>query len=136
IANQTTKGTKFGWQKGKSSPLGQGGMSPTRGSLIGDYMLNQTNPAFKYVVDFLNASQERPFDVLDQTLQQVVPLFTSDVFDAAESDHYVAAAFAGLLASIGIGAQTYEKGDYGRPTITPHIERAIPGFKSPTIGGK
>lgn len=128
----------FGSSKRSSlKPFGATQLSPTRWSLPGTYMANQMNPTAALIKDMLRATQKQPVDLSDRALQLVLPMFATDIADAAKEDEYVAAEFAPFISSTGGGVQTYEKGDFGKPKITPFINQVL-GTKVPTvkIGGR
>ncbi len=95
------------------------------------------NPMTRYVVDLIGATKREPFDLTDRTLQLALPMFVDDIAQAAKEDDTVMQVFSGLFGSAGIGGQTYDKGGFGKPTITPAIE-SLTGMEVPTVtfGGK
>lgn len=116
---------------GKFTPFGKSRMSEDRWSLPGRYLMNQANPSLSFVKDILKATQDQPFDVSDRVLQMAAPMYATDFADAMNEDQDTAAVFAPLFSSVGIGAQTYEKGDFGKPKITPFIKQ-VTGLDVPT----
>jgi hypothetical protein len=121
-------------QPGKATPLGSSKMAATRRSLPADYVYNQLNPSLRFIADMLGATQEEPFDLTDQTLQQILPMYVTDIAEAAAGDMTVANFFAPLLratalgipGSIGFGSQTYGgRGGFNKPEVTPFIEKVL-----------
>lgn len=125
--------------KPKFTPFGDNPVSGDMWTPLQRYLKNQMNPMTGYVVDLLTAARggKEPFDVTDRTLQLVAPMFIDDMMRAAQEDSTVQDIFSGILGSAGIGGQTYDKGDFGKPTLTPTIED-LTGFELPTatLGGK
>lgn len=123
--------------KGEFTRFGENAISGSRWTPAQRYLYNQLNPATRYVVDLIGATKRESFDLTDRTLQLVAPMFLDDIAQAAQEDDTVMQVFSGLLGSMGIGGQTYEKGDFGKPTLTPAIE-TITGWEPPTVvfGGK
>lgn len=121
----------FAGRPGKFTPLGATPMSPTRWTLPGKYLANQMNPTLAYAATILNATNKKPVDLTDATLQLAAPMFVTDVFEAASENQNVAAVFAPIVSSIGMGQQTFEKGSFGKPKITPVLKHKF-GINLPT----
>lgn len=131
IAGKSTSTTGEPGEPGKINEFGTTPMSPTHLSTAGKYTYNQLNPSLRFAFDLAGASRKEPFDITDRTLQLVLPMYITDILDAAKEDSTVAMVFAPLLSSIGAGVQTYEKGDFGKPQITPFINQVL-GTELPT----
>ena len=122
---------------GKFNELGENMVSGNRWTPVQRYLYNQMNPSTRYVVDLIGTTKREPFDLTDRTLQLALPMFVDDIAQAAQEDDLVLSVFSGILGSAGIGGQTYDKGGFGKPTITPAIE-SLTGWEVPTFtfGGK
>lgn len=125
----STTETRMG--KPKFTPFGQ---SPfvTRPGIANTWIKNQMNPSLRFIVDLWGASRREPFDLTDKTLQLALPMYATDIAEAAKGDASVAEFFAPLLSSLGIGAQTYERGSFNKPQITPFIKQ-VTGVDVPTM---
>lgn len=127
----TTTSTGPAGQSGKFTPFGQRFGGATRLSTAGKYAYNQLHPSLRFIADMLSASKKEPFDLTDRSLQMVLPMYATDIADAAKDDNTVAAFFAPLLSSMGTGVQTYSKGDFAKPQVTPFI-KSLTGVDLPT----
>lgn len=127
-----TASTSLPGQQGKFTSFGSNPMAPTRLSLPGRYIYNQLNPSLRFVFDMLSATSKEPLDLTDRSLQMVLPMYAADIAAAAGEDPNVAEFFAPLLSSMGAGVQTYEKGSFNRPEITPAIKK-LTGIDLPTV---
>jgi hypothetical protein len=126
----TTSSTGRAGEQGKFTPFGKGPYSDNMISLLVKYARNQLHPSLGAMVDIGMATRKNPVDLTDKALQLVAPMFLTDIADAAKEDPAVAFFFAPVLSSLGMSAQTYEKGDFGKPKITPHIN----SFLKSTLG--
>jgi hypothetical protein len=140
IAGKEAMGGSTSSTSQKFTPFGKNPMIGDATTPFFNYAWNQANPSIRLLADLINAArgQGTTFDVTDKTLQSVLPMYIADIAKAAEEDDATAAIFAGILSSMGIGAQTYEAGDFGKPEITPFINDVLGNMfgrrtKVPTI---
>lgn len=131
-AGGTTSSTGPAGKPGKFTKFGSSPMAPTMWSLPGRYIYNQMNPSLRFVADMLQATKKEPVDLTDRTLQLALPMYVTDIADAAKEDDAVAEFFAPLLSSTGTGVQTYERGSFNKPQVTPLIKKAT-GIDLPTV---
>lgn len=102
------------------TPFGEGFKPETRMSTIEKFGINRAHPAAKAVIDLLSATEDQPFRVLDKSIQAVAPMMLDDIMSVANSDPDLAKMLlVGAASSTGMGTQSYERGDYGKPTYVP-----------------
>lgn len=112
---------------GRETTLGQGFKGYTRGDVGQNYITSGLHPIIKFGYDLAFASQYRPFNVADRTMQLFLPMVAGDLAQVYASDpkHFWAIA----PTVLGMGSQTYEKGggisDLGKPVFTPAIGKML-----------
>lgn len=102
----------------KTTPLGQGFKPQTIGSITSDFLENRLSPVQKLVWDIINASHDTPVNLGDRTIQLAIPFYVTDIMEAAKDDP-VLGALVGPASSVGLGVQTYKKGEFNKPKILP-----------------
>jgi len=117
---------------GKSRTLGEGFRADTRGDVLERFVANKLHPAVKFAHDMAFASQYQPFQMGDRTIQQFLPLIAQDAIELAREDP----SLLPLLAPIGLGmgTQTYDKGEAISKFIKPKNDYVFKGGHLPFIG--
>lgn len=95
--------------RGTGYELGQGIRAETRGSVTQRFATNKLHPVQKFANDIFFASQYRPVNMGDRVAQMFTPLIIQDVIDIAKEDPTLLPLI--LPAILGMGTQTYEKGE-------------------------
>jgi hypothetical protein len=102
--------------------LGKGFRAETRKTIIEEFASAKLHPWWKFAYDIADASGYKPFNTVDRTLQQFIPMVIGDLSAIAQSDPRLVLLLG--PAVFGQGAQTYEKGT-DRPVFTPYVARAF-----------
>jgi hypothetical protein len=108
--------------------FGKGYQPETQRSNVERFLSNKLNPAMKFIYDWADASEGRPFHMGDRTLQLFVPLFAQDLWTIGKSDPDL---LGGMMQSLGplfgLGTQTYSKGESISKFISPRNDIVIGG---------
>ena len=102
----------------KFNEFGRGYKPETRFSNMLKFGINRLHPAAKTAVDILMATEREPFHVADRTVQLMAPLLTNDLMDVVKENPELSPLIIGA-SSVGIGTQTYERSEFGKPTFIP-----------------
>jgi hypothetical protein len=105
--------------------LGQGYRAETRLDVAQRFGANKLHPVLKFGYDLLNASGRQPVNMMDRTAQMFVPLIAQDAIELAQEDP----SLLPLLGPIGLGmgTQTYEKGETRGRFISPENDISFEG---------
>lgn len=106
---------------GRVSEFGSTPFAKDRTQLVTDFATNQMHPTLRIAYDFGKATSENPVGLTDRTLQNFLPIFTQDLAKVMQDDPTLAKLLlGGAGGSIGLGTQTYGKGDFGKPVYVPN----------------
>lgn len=97
---------------GDEKTYGEGFGSRTRKDALLDFIQNKLAPIPGYFARALGATQNKPFDVIDETLRLFSPMVAQDLSELTQEDPTLIPALVPSL--IGLGEQTY--GDRGETT--------------------
>jgi hypothetical protein len=113
---------------GKFMPFGYGYKPETRKTTTINFMVSHAHPTVGLAAQAADATQYRPFYPVDEAIKRIVPMFSSDVMDVVNQHpdlgSIVKGIATGFASSIGMGAQTYEKGSNPSFTKLPIIGKA------------
>lgn len=117
---------------GKTSVMGQGFKPRTRLSTAEEFAANKLHPVARFAWDLMNSSASKPFKLMDEVVQRVLPMMVGDIVQAAKTDPELA-ALVGLGSSVGMGTQTYEPGSFNKSVfINPKSDFTFTGGR---LGG-
>ena len=110
--------------------FGEGYQAQTQESNMQRFFVNKLNPTTKFAYDLLSASQYNPFHVGDRTAQMFIPLLVQDLNELRKEAPELGLGTAlgvGGAAALGMGTQTYEKGESVGKIIPPEYDWQIEG---------
>jgi hypothetical protein len=110
---------------GQDRELGVGYRADTRQAVMERFMANKLHPMLKFGYDALAASQRQPFNVMDRTAQLFVPLIAQDALELFNKDPRLLALMP--VVAMGMGTQTYEKGETGSKIIPKNYDFSFKG---------
>jgi hypothetical protein len=120
LSGKTTSSTS-----GKTHELGQGYQAPTRTDVVEGFATNKLHPTLKFAYDLYDASEYKPFQIGDRTLQMFVPLVLQDITELAKEDPSLLPLV--IPTAMGMGTQTYEKGKPQSVFINPKNDFTFEG---------
>jgi hypothetical protein len=105
--------------------FGEGFQAETHFSNFERFAANKLNPVMKFAHDFADASEGKPFQVMDRTIQMFVSLFAQDMYELGQENPKLYPWAIPIAA--GVGTQTYEKGESKGKFIAPENDWTITG---------
>jgi hypothetical protein len=105
----------------RARPLGEGFRPITPWGLMLNFGRSKLHPSAAFVVDMLDASNDRPVYVGDRIMQMAVPMMTGDLAEVLQENPSLIPAVVGA-GSLGMGASTYEGGPT-KPQLTPFLDQ-------------
>jgi hypothetical protein len=96
--------------------MGEGFKAKTREELLYDFGTSKLHPTLKLGFDLLAASEYKPFHIADRIAQAYIPMVLGDLAQIYRDDP--SALPLGMASAVGMGAQTYEKGQQ-QPVFFP-----------------
>jgi hypothetical protein len=118
---------------GKFTPFGASPMAPTRPSLAGQFALSKVHPTLDLIRDLASGTKREPVHVADRVLQAYFPMFVTGMMEIAQDDPDLLKTLLGGIGAgmSGLGSQTYERGGFNEPKITPGIDKLLEGIGLP-----
>jgi hypothetical protein len=102
---------------GKFRPFGVGFKPETRVSTGIEFGANKLHPTVKFAYDLMRASENRPVNMADRTVQMFLPIIAGDIAELAKEDPALLPLII-PLGSFGMGSQTYS-GGIEEPNFVP-----------------
>lgn len=108
---------------GRTFELGQGFGNQSEWDVFENFVSNKLQPNVKYMYDFWDADEKKPFAVVDRAISLAVPMMSDTLIEIAKSEPELLpgiakAAMLAPLASAGIGMQSYSKDQpYGKSRV-------------------
>ena len=94
---------------GRFNEFGKGYKPETRLSTGMEFGMNKLHPVLKFATDIARASERRPVQLGDRTLQLFIPIIAGDIMEIIKKDPSLL-PLVGLASTTGMGTQTYEGG--------------------------
>lgn len=111
----------------ETTNFGEGYKPPTTETTIQDFGANKLHPVLKFAYDMASAHPNRPMNVGDRLIQQVVPLYSQDIIEIL-NEHPELAPLIIAASSLGVGSQTYGEGK-PEPAFLPEDMDLVIGRK-------
>lgn len=112
----------------KMTPFGQGYKPETMGGNIVNFGINRLHPTARFAYDLMTATNSKPVGVGDRMLQLAAPMFADDLMSVLNENPALAAATLGAN-TLGMGTQSYTRGDFGKPKFIPNQSDLVLGGK-------
>ena len=127
----------------KYSRYGSGYQAETSKDAIERFFVNKLNPTTKFAYDIANATEYNPVHMGDRTMQMFVPLIAQDMYGLAQENPELL-PLLGIPITVGMGTQTYGKGESISKFISPENDwlqtggglRELTGDVLPSLRGE
>lgn len=117
LGAQLATGETVSSLSGRTSQLGTGYGKKSRKDILAKFLENKENPVVSFATTLLSGQDavgnpvKSPKDISEQVVSRFIPLVAQDVNDMRTHDKGINPLIGAPLAAVGIGTQTYGKGD-------------------------
>lgn len=117
LGAQLASGETISSLSGRASQLGSGYGKKSRKDIVVKFLENKENPVVSFATTLLQGSDavgnpvKTPSDISKQLISRFVPLVAQDVTDMQTHEKGLNPLLGAPLAAVGVGTQTYGKGD-------------------------